>query len=728
MDSMHITSYNALKEKILKYQTDADFSMLDRAFALASSQHKTQKRESGEPYIVHPLAVAGILADMELDMEAIAAGLLHDVIEDTPISFEDISHAFGEDIALLVEGVTKLDKIQFHDKAEQQIESLRKMFLAMAKDIRVILIKLADRLHNMRTLKNMPPEKRLIKARETLEVYAPLAHRLGISKIKWELEDLSLRHLDSVAYYEIVEGINKKKNERDAYIEAIKKTLAERLTDLGITYKLEGRAKSFYSIFKKMYTQNKSIDEIYDLFAVRIIVNTVSDCYTVLGMVHELYVPLPGRFKDYIAMPKPNMYQSLHTTVLGPEGSPCEIQIRTFEMHQTAEHGIAAHWKYKEGHTDAEPKADSSDAKFAWIRQLLDIQKDLTDEEEFMRTLKIDLFADEVFTFTPRGDVINLPAGSTPIDFAFAIHSAVGSKMMGAKVNSKIVPLDYQLETGDIVEILTSSSVRGPSRDWLKICKTNQARSKINNWLKKEMREENIEKGKESIERELKRQGYTMSQLFQKESLEQTLKRYSFANTDDMYAAIGYGSITPVKIVTRLKEYNRESTKEEELKTTLAPLKRTSTGSSITVHGIDNCLVRISKCCMPIPGDDIIGFITKGRGVSIHRADCVNVRAEALSEEDAKRLISCYWTENQKGSYLSDIQIESTDRKGLLADITNAISDLKVGISALNSRSLKTKMAIINLTVEIENAAQLNAIIKRLYTVPGVFNIIRLHQ
>ena len=444
-------------------------------------------------------------------------------------------------------------------------------------------------------------------------------------------------------------------------------------------------------------------------------------------MVHELYVPIPGRFKDYIAMPKPNMYQSLHTTVMGPEGSPCEIQIRTFEMHRTAEHGIAAHWKYKEGSADKESK-DSTDAKFAWSRQLLDIQKDLTDEEEFMRTLKIDLFADEVFAFTPRGDVINLPAGSTPIDFAFAIHSAVGSKMMGAKVNSKIVPLDYQLVTGDIVEILTSSAVHGPSRDWLKLCKTNQARSKINAWLKKEMREENIEKGKESIERELKRQGYTMSQLFQKESVEQCLRRYSFANTDDMYAAVGYGSITAIKIVTRLKEYSREAAKEEEIKTVLAPIKRTSTGSSITVHGVENCLVRISKCCMPIPGDDIVGYITKGRGVSVHRADCVNVQRDTLSEDDRSRLISCYWTENQKGSYLSDIQIESTDRKGLLADITNAITELKVSISALNSRSLKTKMAIINLTVEIESATQLNAIIKRLYTIPGVFNIIRLHQ
>lgn len=726
MQNTHAESYSEIKERILKYQPGADFTLLDKAYSLASSMHKTQKRESGEPYIVHPLAVAGILAEMELDTEAIAAGLLHDVIEDTPVTFDDIKREFGEDIALLVEGVTKLDKIQFHDKAEQQIESLRKMFLAMAKDIRVILIKLADRLHNMRTLKNMPPHKRLIKARETLEVYAPLAHRLGISKIKWELEDLSLRHLDSVAYYEIVESINKKKNERDAYIDAIKETLAQRLTELNIHYKLEGRAKSFYSIFKKMYTQNKSIDEIYDLFAVRIIVDSVSDCYTVLGMVHELYVPIPGRFKDYIAMPKPNMYQSLHTTVMGPEGSPCEIQIRTFEMHRTAEHGIAAHWKYKEGHTSA--ASDSSDAKFAWIRQLLDIQQDLTDEEEFMRTLKIDLFTDEVFAFTPRGDVINLPQGSTPIDFAFAIHSAVGCKMMGAKVNSKIVPLDYQLVTGDIVEILTSSSVHGPSRDWLKICKTNQARSKINAWLKKEMRDENIIKGKESVERELKRQGFTMSQLFQKECMEQCLRRYSFSNTDDMFAAIGYGSITALKIVTRLKEYSREAAKEEEIKTTLAPLKRTAGGSSITVHGIDNCLVRISKCCMPIPGDEIVGYITKGRGVSVHRTDCVNVRPEAIAEDDKGRLISCYWTENQKGTYLSDIQIESTDRHGLLADITNAITDDKISITALNSRALKNKMAMINLTVEIGSADQLNSIIKRLYTIPGVFNIIRLHQ
>ncbi|MDD6309210.1 MAG: bifunctional (p)ppGpp synthetase/guanosine-3',5'-bis(diphosphate) 3'-pyrophosphohydrolase [Clostridia bacterium] len=724
MQASYEELYAKLKESVAAYQTTPDFDLLDRAFSFARDMHKGQRRESGEPYITHPLEVALILTDMEMDMEAIVAGLLHDIIEDTPVLYEDIKNQFSENIALLVEGVTKLDRIKFTDKAEQQIESLRKMFLAMAKDIRVILIKLADRLHNMRTLKNMPPEKRLIKARETLEVYAPLAHRLGISKIKWELEDLALRHLDSVAYYEIVESINKKRIERDAYIEKIKEALSERLTAMNIHFEIEGRAKNFYSIYKKMYTQNKSIDEIYDLFAVRIIVNTVSDCYTVLGMVHELYVPIPGRFKDYIAMPKPNMYQSLHTTVMGPEGSPCEIQIRTFEMHRTAEHGIAAHWKYKEGKTGK----DAMDAKFSWIRQLLEIQKDLTDEEEFMRTLKIDLFTDEVFAFTPRGDVINLPAGSTPIDFAFAIHSAVGSKMMGAKVNSKIVPLDYQLATGDIVEILTSASVHGPSRDWLKICKTNQARSKINSWLKKEMREENIVKGKELLDRELKRQGYTHEQLCKKAYMDQCLRRYSFANTDDMYAALGYGTITSLKIITRLKEYHKEAVKDEEIKIALEPLKKPGSNSSIVVRGIDNCLVRVSKCCMPIPGDAIVGYITKGRGVSVHRADCVNVQPSALSDEDKGRLIECYWGDDQKGSYLSDIQIESTDRQTLLADILNALTEYKLSISAFNSRSQKNKMAIINLTVEVNSAEQLNMVIKRLYTVPGVFNIIRLHQ
>ena len=491
-----MNTLDSLKEKIKKYNPNINIELIDKAYNFAKDMHGNQKRVSGEPYIVHPLEVAHILADMQLDRDAIIAGLLHDVIEDTKAGRKEVSELFSDDVAMLVEGVTKLDKIQFTSKEEQQIESLRKMFLAMAKDIRVILIKLADRLHNMRTLKNVAPEKQRIKARETLEVYAPLAHRLGISQIKSELEDLSLRHLDSVAYYEIAESIKKKKSEREAYIADINETIINKMQELGIHGIISGRPKSIYSIFRKMYAQNKSIDEIYDLFAVRVIVDSINECYAVLGMVHELYIPMPGRFKDYIAMPKPNMYQSLHTTVIGPEGHPCEIQIRTYEMHETAEKGIAAHWKYKEG---IDRKEDAADLKLAWVRQLLEIQKDLDDAEDFMQTLKIDLFADEVVVFTPNGDVINLPQGATPIDFAFAIHSAVGNKMMGAKVNSKIVPLDYKLVTGDIVEVLTSSSVHGPSRDWLTICKTSQAKSKINQWFKKEKREENIEKARKLL-------------------------------------------------------------------------------------------------------------------------------------------------------------------------------------------------------------------------------------
>ncbi len=719
-------TFEALIEKLKAYQPGADFALVEKAFNYAKNMHRSQKRESGEPYIVHPLEVAHILTDMKIDYEAIVAGLLHDVIEDTQTDYNEIKNEFGENIAQLVEGVTKLDKIQFTNREEQQIESLRKMFLAMAKDIRVILIKLADRIHNMRTLKNLQPEKRLLKARETLEVYAPLAHRLGIFKIKWELEDLALRHLDSVAYYEIVESLNQKRAERESYIEDIIKTLNEKLGELKIETVIEGRAKNLYSIFKKMYAQDKSIDEIYDLFAVRVLVGTVNDCYAVLGLVHDLYLPMPGRFKDYIAMPKPNMYQSLHTTVIGPHGRPFEIQIRTFEMHEIAEHGIAAHWKYKEGKTG---RQDDADAKFSWIRQLLEIQKDLNDAEEFMQTLKIDLFADEVFVFTPKGDVINLPAGSTPIDFAFMIHSAVGSKMMGAKVNSKIVPLDYQLQTGDIVEILTSSAVHGPSRDWLKICKTSQAKSKINQWLKKENREENIVKGKEMLEKEVKRLGLSYTKLFQREYLEQALKRYGFKNSEDMYAAVGYGSLGAMKVITKLKEYSREPDEEIDIQqVTIEPPSKPSVGSSIAVKGIDNCLVRVSRCCTPLPGDDIIGFITKGRGVSVHRTDCVNVNPDNLSEEEKARLIECFWTEEPKGRYLSDIQVESTDRDGLLADIINSVSEHKLSISALNSRLTKNRIAIIVMTIELTSKNQLDNLIKRLCTIPGVFNVVRTHQ
>ncbi len=729
MTDIQKRDFNDLKQCMQNFGAAYDYDLVEKAFDLCVTAHEGQKRKTNEDYYIHPFNVAKIIVSLGLDSQSIAAALLHDVVEDTKYTLEEIKSMFGAEVALLVDGVTKIGRLNFSTKEQQQAESLRKMLIAMGQDIRVIIIKLADRLHNMRTLDAMPEQKQRDVSVETLEVYAPIAHRLGIRPVKEELEDLAIKHLDKVAYNEIEEQLSLQKSHREQILEEIKEQIAKRLAEEMPASKLsfQGRIKSIHGIYRKMYVQGKDFDEIYDVYAIRIIADTVAECYNILGIMHDMFRPIPNRFKDYISTPKPNMYQSLHTTVISRAGIPFEIQIRTFEMHHTAEFGIAAHWKYKEG-TKSDARDSSADAKFAWVRQLLEIQKDLTDEEEFMRTLKIDLFGDEVFAFTPRGDVINLPTGSTPIDFAFAIHSAVGSKMMGAKVNSKIVPLDYQLVTGDIVEILTSTSVHGPSRDWLKICKTNQARSKINAWLKKEMREENIVRGKESIERELKRQGYTMTQLFHKENIDQCLKRYSFANTDDMYAAIGYGSITAAKIVTRLKEYSREAAKEEEIKTALAPLKRTSGGSSITVHGIDNCLVRISKCCMPLPGDDIVGYITKGRGVSVHRADCINLRPEVLSEEDKQRIISCYWTENQKGSYLSDIQIESTDRKGLLADITNAITDFKIGIAALNSRSLKNKMAIINLTVEIENAAQLTLVIKRLYTVPGVFNIIRLHQ
>lgn len=716
-----------LIDKIKSVNPDANTELVEKAYEYAKEMHGDQKRESGEPYISHPLEVAYILADMQLDSEAIAAGLLHDVIEDTKSDYSEVAARFGDNVAMLVEGVTKLDKIQFTNKEEQQIESLRKMFLAMAKDIRVILIKLADRLHNMRTLKNVSPEKQRLKARETLEVYAPLAHRLGISTIKSELEDLALRHLDSVAYYEIAESIKKKKSEREQYISDIIKTISEKLREMNIEFQISGRAKSIYSIFRKMYAQNKSIDEIYDLFAVRVIVNTINECYAVLGMVHELYMPMPGRFKDYIAMPKPNMYQSLHTTVIGPEGQPCEIQIRTFEMHQTAEKGIAAHWKYKEGITGNRETA--TDSKLAWIRQLLEIQKDLDNAEEFMRSLKIDLFADEVFVFTPRGDVINLPAGATPIDFAFAIHSAVGNKMMGAKVNSKIVPLDYKLQTGDIVEVLTSSSVHGPSRDWLNICKTSQARSKINHWFKKERRTENIEAGKEMIEHEAKRLSLNMASLFKKEYLDQALKRYGFASADDMYAAVGYGTMPAHKFISRLREYNKELQPEKPAATAeITPPKKPQPGSTIEVEGIDNCLVRVSRCCTPLPGDDIIGFITKGRGVSVHRRDCINVREDKLTDDEKARIINCHWVDEAAGKYMCDLQVMSTNRPGIIADVSMALNDYKLSISALNMRITKKNLAVIDVTIEVGDTSQLSNIIKRLYTIPGVYNVLRSHQ
>ncbi|WHH59066.1 bifunctional (p)ppGpp synthetase/guanosine-3',5'-bis(diphosphate) 3'-pyrophosphohydrolase [Petroclostridium sp. X23] len=721
-------AYKKLVEKINKYNPQCDWDMLSRAYDLSKTAHEGQHRISGEPYIMHPLEVAHILADMELDCESIVAGLLHDVIEDTSHDRDEIKQMFGEQVMLLVEGVTKLGKIPYTTKEEQQVENLRKMFLAMAKDIRVILIKLADRLHNMRTLKSVPEEKQREKARETLQVYAPLAHRLGITKIKWELEDLSLRYLDPVAYYEIVESIDQKKQERDAYISSIIDAISKRLKELNIEGQIDGRSKHFYSIYRKMFAQGKGIEEIYDLFAVRVIVNSVKDCYGVLGTVHELYKPIPGRFKDYIAMPKPNMYQSLHSTVMGPTGKTFEIQIRTWDMHRTAEYGIAAHWKYKEGRAGE----NDLDSKLAWVRQLLEIQRDLTDAEEFMQTLKIDLFADEVFVFTPKGDVINLPAGSTPIDFAYAIHSAVGNKMMGAKVNGKIVPIEYNLKNGDIIDVLTSSSVHGPSRDWLKIAKTSQARNKINQWFKKDKRDENIARGKEQIEKELKKLGLQHNQLFKNEWVEIVLKKYSYQSIEDMYASIGHGAMTASKIISRLREEYKKTIKPEALEVLPEDTenyantrKRKQSNNGIIVKGIDNCLVRLSRCCNPVPGDDVIGYITRGRGVSVHRRDCSNVSSE---ENEQNRLIEVAWEVSQNASYLSDVQILANDRVGLLVEVTNSAADSKIPLKAMNARTSKDRVAVINLTLEISDTEQLDKIIKRLRKIDGVFQVTRSRQ
>mgnify|MGYP005841302209 FL=1 len=723
--------YRILVEAIKQYNPNCDFSLIDKAYKLSKEAHNGQTRLSGEPYIIHPVEVAIILADMKLDTTSIVAALLHDTIEDTTYTYEQIKEMFNEEVAMLVDGVTKLGQIPYTSKEEQQVENLRKMFLAMAKDIRVILIKLADRLHNMRTLKFKPKEKQLSTAKETLEIYAPLAHRLGIFKIKWELEDICLRYLDPEGYYDLVDKISSKRKEREAYINKIISEISSKLDELGIKGQIDGRPKHFYSIYRKMKTQGKTIEQIYDLFAVRVIVDTVKDCYAVLGQVHELYKPMPGRFKDYIAMPKPNMYQSLHTTVIGHEGHPFEVQIRTWEMHEVAEFGIAAHWKYKEGDTS---KTTDFDNKLAWLRQLLEWQKDMRDANEFMETLKIDLFTDEVFVFTPKGDVISLPAGSTPIDFAYAIHSAIGNKMVGAKVNGKIVPLSTELKNGDIVEILTSSSTHGPSRDWLKIVKSSQARNKINQWFKKEHREENILRGKELIDKELKKQGFTYSQLFKNEWIDIILEKYRFNSLDDVYSAIGYGGITASKIVTKLKEEYKKYIKTDE--NNILQVEQTEpdkqqkrikkpSENGIVVKGIDNCLVRLSRCCNPVPGDEIIGYITRGRGVSVHRKDCPNV-SQHIADKD--RLIEVEWYKAENAAYKADISIMAHDRAALLLDITNTICEARIPLKAVNARTTRDQISIMNLTLEITDAEQLNKIIKKLKRVEGVFDVARNKQ
>ena len=722
--------YARLCDTVKKYAPNTNFEMIQKAYEIALDAHKEQKRISGMPYVLHPLNVAVTVAEMELDWHAICAALLHDVVEDTDYTTEDIQAIFGTQVAELVDGVTKLDKIQYTSKEEREMENLRKMFLAMAKDIRVIIIKFADRLHNMTTLISMSEEKQREKARETLNVFAPLAHRLGMYKIKWELEDLSLKYIDPVAYYEIVEGISQKRQEREAFIAHVKSALMDKLGGIGIKCTIDGRAKHFYSIYRKMFTQNKTLDQIYDLFAVRIITDSVGDCYAALGAAHELYIPMPGRFKDYIAMPKPNMYQSLHTTVIGPEGIPFEIQIRTKDMHAVAENGIAAHWKYKEGLTGSDGKLDQS---LAWVKQLLEIQQDATDEEEFISSLKIDLFTDQVFVFTPKGDVMSFPAGATPIDFAFAVHSAVGCKMQGAKVNGKIVPLDYAMQNGDIIEVITSSAIHGPNLDWLKIVKTSQARNKINQWFKKENREENIEKGKEMLEKEIKRQSLTSLNLVRTEYMDPLIKRYGFRSYDDMYSAIGFGGMPVNKVISRLKEeYRKDSATPDNILpveiSTQSKSKKSSNSSGIVIEGIDSCLIRYAHCCNPVPGDKIIGYITRGRGVSIHRQDCANIANAYIDEEEKARLVDVSWEINKEVAYLSNIKIVANDRNGMLLDITNIIGDAKVPLKGMNARTTRDGLAIVEVTLEITNVDQLERIINKLAAVSGVIDVSRSRQ
>ncbi len=721
-----------LLEKIDENCHNVNKEIIQKAYHYAESAHKEQRRVSGEPYIIHPVEVACILAEMGLDENTIAASLLHDVIEDTEYTFNDVEKEFNREVAILVEGVTKLGKIRYKTKEEQQAENVRKMLFAMTKDIRVILIKLADRLHNMRTLKYMSVEKQKEKAKETLDIYAPLAHRLGISKIKWELEDLSLRYLHPNEYYDLVRKVAEKRNEREKYINNIINELFEKLKSTGIEAEIAGRPKHFYSIYRKMVIKNKTIDQIYDLTAVRILVNDVRDCYAALGIVHTMYKPIPGRFKDYIAMPKPNMYQSLHSTVIGPQGKPFEIQIRTYEMHNTSEYGIAAHWKYKEG--ESSKQNNDFETKLTWLREVLEWQRETSNPEEFMENFKIDMFSDEVFVFTPKGAVINLPYNSTPIDFAYRIHTDVGHRCVGAKVNGKIVPLDYHLKTGEIVEVLTSSSSKGPGMDWLNITKSNQAKSKIKAWFKKEKRHDNIEKGKELIDKECKRQGVNFGKIAKGEILEVLLKKYNLNNLDDLYVAVSIGAVTSYSVVNKLLGFikSQESEKEEvnleQLKQQLqnaVKVKKKSNSPGVKVKGIDNVLVRFAKCCNPVPGDSIIGYITKGRGVSVHRKDCENVNALILN--DGNRIVEVKWEEenSRKSEYITEIEVRAENRNGLLAELMEAIIDTKIALYAVNAKTAKSNVAIITIKLRIADIERLKEVMRKMRKLTGVIAVYR---
>lgn len=706
-----------------------DTKLIMKAYNLANEKHKEQKRGSGEPYIIHPLNVAYILADIGLDDSTICAALLHDVVEDTDVTDADLRKEFSDEIADMVAGVTKLSKIQFATVEEQQVEDYRKMFLAMGKDIRVILIKLADRLHNMRTLKYLKRERQIANARETRDLYAPLANRLGIYSLKWELEDLSFKYLEPEEYHELVEGINKKREERTKFIDKIMDDIRVALKKQKIDAEVTGRAKHLYSIYRKMKRDNKTLDQIYDLFALRILVNSVKDCYAALGVVHELYSPMPGRFKDYIAVPKPNMYQSIHTTLLGEKGTPFEVQIRTWEMHRIAEFGIAAHWAYKEAsYFGRKQSVKVEEDKLAWLRETLEWQKELQDPQEFLNTLKTELFEDEVYVFTPKGAIKVLPRGATPIDFAYNIHAEIGNKMTGCKINSKMMPIITPLNSGDIVEIITSENSKGPSRDWLKFVKSSGAKNKIKSWFKKAQKTENIEKGKELIEKELKRIGFTHSDLFKPEYIEPMLEKYKYKTIEEMYAAVGFGANSSVKVIARMLQEYRKEHQEEDIEQKLEELKKAKqrkikpSNSGIIVKGIDNCLVKLSKCCNPLPGDEIVGYITKGRGVSVHRKDCVNVK-DLISEEN--RMIDVEWYEEEKASYQAEVEVFSNDRTGLLVDILKELGTTKAKILGVNTKTTKERIAIINITLELENLTELNKVLRAIRKVDSVYEVKR---